>query len=259
LRDYFAARTASAAPTSAFVCGFGYRHFKECVNAGLYAQAEESRARLAGIYRHRFGTDFGLGSEIPDLEPDRPIPFNLTGAFFFSGILELNGLGRPGRAAAHFAASVAAARRLQGHQNPYGLRDGETADLAAQSRRHLPMALAATEPDRAVVEIEALEGHMIGEDLPAALVTAARAQTFIRLVNAGSYAAAERLAPRISRQPEDSSAEALDALYCLAMLALQQGRPGEAAELFARVQQMAGGRTDLLESARFHEELSLRS
>jgi SAM-dependent methyltransferase len=258
LRDYFAARTASSAPASAFACGFAYRHFKETVNAGLYGEAEESRTRLAGTYRDRFGIDFGLGSEIPDLESGGPIPFNLTGAFFFSGILELNGLGRPGRAAAHFAASVAAARRLQGHQNPYGLRDGETADLAAQSRKHLPMALAATEPDRAVREIEALEQDMAAEDFPAASVAAARAQTFIRLVNAGAYEAAERLAPRISRQPVETTAEALDSLYCLAMLALQQERPGEAADLFARVQKLAGERADLLLSARFHEELSLR-
>jgi SAM-dependent methyltransferase len=258
LHDYFAVRTASAAPGSAFACGFAYRHFKESVNAGLYGEAEESRARLAGIYRDRFGSDFGLGSEIPDLESGGPIPFNLTGAFFFSGILELNGLDRPGRAAADFAASVATARRLQGHQNPYGLRDGETADLAAQSRKHLPMALAATEPERAAREVEALEQERVAEDLPAALIAAARAQTFIRLVNAGAYDAAERLAPGISRQPEGGHAEALDAIYCLAMLALQQGRHGEAAELFGRVQQMAGERTDLLESARFHEELSLR-
>jgi len=258
LRDYFAARTASAAPGSALACGFAYRHFKETVNAGLYREAEASRSRLAEVYRSRFGLDFGLVSEIPGLESGAGVPFNLTGALFFSGILELNGLGRPGQAAAHFAASAAAARRLQGHQNPHGLHDGETADLAAQSRKHLPMALAATEPDQAVCAIEALERDMIAEDLPATLLAAARAQTFIRLVNAGACAAAERLAPQISRQPEDGRAEALDALYCLAMLALHGGRPGEAADLFARVQQLAGERADLLLSARFHEELSRR-
>jgi SAM-dependent methyltransferase len=260
LRDYFVARTTSAAQGSAFACGFAYRHFKETVNAGLYGEAEESRARLAAVYCDRFGSDFGIESEKPGVEAGRPIPFNLTGALFFSGILELNGLGRPDRAAAHFAASVAAARRLQGHQNPYGLRDGETADLAAQSRKHLPMALAATDPDQAVREIEALERDLAEEGLPAALLAEARAQTFIRLVNAGAYEAAERLAPDIdARQNEIRvSAEALDCLYCLAMLALQRERPGDAAELFARVQQLAGERADILLSARFHEELSLR-
>jgi SAM-dependent methyltransferase len=153
LRGYFASRAASAVRGSAFACGFAYRHFKETVNAGLYEEAEASRSRLAEVYRERFGHDFGLDSEVPDPGSGEVVPFNLTGALFFSGILELNGLDRPGRAAAHFAASVAAARRLQGQQNPYGLRDGETADLAAQSRKHLPMALAATEPGNPTIRL----------------------------------------------------------------------------------------------------------
>lgn len=257
LRDYFAARAASIAPASPFACGFAYRHFKECVNAGLHAEAEASRKRLAGIYSERYGLDL----EAPDLESERTLPFNLTGALFFSGILELNGLGRPDRAAEYFAAAVAAGNLLQGRQNPFGLRDGETGELVAQSRKHLPMALAAVEPDRAVREIEALENATAGDRLSAAVLAEARAQTFIRLVNAGAYAAAERLAPRIVRQTDFSerdeiSAEALDSLYCLGMLALRRERPRDAAELFARVQRFAGQRPQILASARHHETLS---
>ncbi|HEV7516458.1 MAG TPA: class I SAM-dependent methyltransferase [Thermoanaerobaculia bacterium] len=268
LRDYFATRAASAPQASAFACGFAYRHFKECVNAGLYKEAEASRARLAGIYRERYGLDL----ETPDLAAGRALPFNLTGALFFSGILELNGLARPGRAAADFAAAVAAEGLQQGGANPFALRDGETAELAAQSRKHLPMALAATDPDRAVAEIEALARAPAEEALPAPLLAAARAQTFIRLVNAGAYAAAERLAawiPRLAREdglPDgfvgeaatEVETEALDSLYCLAMLALHRERPGEAAALFARVHRLAGGRAEIRESARRHEGLSLR-
>lgn len=262
LRGYFAARAASAAPASAFACGFAYRHFKECVNAGLHDEAEASRARLATVYRERFGLDL----EKPDLTSGRTLPFNLTGSLFFSGILELNGHGRPGRAAECFAAAVAAGNLLQGRQAPIGLRDGETGALLAQSRKHLPMALAATEPERAVHEIEALENAPAGEGLPPALLAEARAQTFIRLINAGAYAAAERLAPGIARQTggpdgeigEQISAEALDSLFCLGMLALQRERPGDAAELFARVQRLAGSRAEILGRARRHEELSLR-
>ena len=36
-------------------CGLAWRHFKECVNAGLYDQAAASRAVLARIYQQRFG------------------------------------------------------------------------------------------------------------------------------------------------------------------------------------------------------------
>lgn len=258
LRRYFEARTASAPLASPFACGFAYRHFKECVNAGLHEEAAASRVRLARIYRERFGLDL----EKPDLEASRAFPFNLPGSLFFSGILELNSLNRPGRAAADFAAAVAAGNFFQRRLNPFGLHDGETVELLAQSRKHLPMALAVTEPDRAVDEIEALETAGGGEGLSPGLLAEARAQTFIRLVNAGAYAAAERLAPGIARQTEsadlDVTAEAIDSLYCLGMLALQGGRPAEAAELFGRVQRLAGERAAIFGPARLHEELSLR-
>ena len=259
LRSYFADRAASAPPASSLACGFAYRHFKECVNAGLHEEAAASRIQLARIYRERFGLDL----EAPDLEAGGTIPFNLTGALFFSGILELNGFGRPDRAAGCFAAAVAAGTLLQGRQNPFGLCDGETEALVAQSRKHLPMALAATEPERAVREIEALERAAPGDSLPSSLLAEARAQTFIRLVNAGAYDEAERLAsrlaPGIAARLEDGGeidAEALDSLYCLGMLALHRERPDDAAELFGRVHQLAGERSEILESARLHEELA---
>lgn len=261
LRDYFAARAAKAPPASALACGFAYRHFKECVNAGLHEEAARSRTRLARVYRERYGLDL----EEPVLQAGRAIPFNLTGALFFSGILEFNGLGRPARAAGAFAAAIAAGSLLQESQNPFGLRDGETEALLAQSRKHLPMAFAAVEPDRAVREIEALERAAPGRSVPAALLAEARSQTFIRLVNAGAYAAAERIAPEIVRQTDRLAfqdgavdTEALDTLYCLGMLVLQRDRPGDAADLFARVHRLAGRRAEILWSARFHEGLSLR-
>jgi 2-polyprenyl-3-methyl-5-hydroxy-6-metoxy-1,4-benzoquinol methylase len=269
LRGYFAARAASAPPASAVACGFAYRHFKECVNAGLHEEAAASRDRLARVYRERFGLDLERPDlEAPDLEEERTLPFNLTGALFFSGILELNGLGRPDRAAGCFAAAITAGGLLQESQNPLGLRDGETEALLAQSRKHLPMALAATEPERAAREIEALERTPPGKGLSAALLAEARAQTFIRLVNAGAYAEAERLAPGVARQIEVQEggeirdAEALDCLYCLGMLALHRERPEDAAELFGRVHRLAGQRSghraEILWSARLHEGLSLQ-
>ncbi|PYQ63227.1 MAG: hypothetical protein DMF53_10755, partial [Acidobacteria bacterium] len=147
---YFDTRAESSPPASALACGFAYRHFKECVNAGLYDEALPSRDRLARVYRERYG----LALARPVLEAGK-IPFNLTGALFFSGILELNGLRRPGKAAEAFAAAVEAGDLLQESQNPFGLRDGETEALLAQSRRHLPMALAAAEPVPAARKIAA--------------------------------------------------------------------------------------------------------
>jgi SAM-dependent methyltransferase len=266
LRGYFAtgaARVASAPAASSFASGFAYRHFKECVNAGLYREAEKSRDRLAEVYRRRYGRDL----LDPEAERGPSLPFNLPGALFFSGILELNGLGRPRQAAAAFAGAQRAGEAL-GETMPSGLRDGETEALLAQSRKHLPMALALFEPDAAVREIERLEVASAENALPPALLREARAQTFIRLVNAGSYAAAEKLAAGVARWigpfagepgcPMD--AETLDSLFCLGMLALHRGRLEEAAELFGRSQRPIGDggeRSPLYWQARLHEGLSL--
>jgi TolA-binding protein len=175
-------------------------------------------------------------------------------------MLELNGLGRPQQAAAAFAGAQRIGERLRDTM-PIGLRDGETEALVAQSRKHLPMALALVAPDAAVREIEKLEATRA---LPPALLDEALAQTFIRLVNAGSYAAAEKLALGVARRLDSGEsavdAEARDSLYCLGMLALHQGRAGEAAELFGRVQRLGGEggeRSPIHWRARLHEGLSL--
>jgi hypothetical protein len=127
------------------------------------------------------------------------------------------------------------------------------------------MALAATDPERVVCEIERLESTDPAH-FPAALLDETRAQTFVRLVNAGAYAAAEKMVPQIAslikRNPPEEhvgSPAALDPLFSLGMLALQQGRAEEAAELFQRVAAAAEKspvHQDILQSARHHESLS---
>jgi SAM-dependent methyltransferase len=258
LRSYFAARATSVPQDSSLACGFAWRHFKECVNAGLYEEAAASRALLARIYRERFGLDLEKPAELAARLDPRLRAFNLTGVLFLSGILELNSLGRPERAADCFAAAIAVGTVLLDEQRPTGLCDGETEAFTELSRKHLPMALAATDPDRAVREVEALASL---PEMAPALLAETRAQTFIRLVHAGAYAAAERLAPQVVRQVEEGGEAVLDPLFCLAMLALQTERPGEAADLFGRVARLAeerAERADLREAARYHEELSLR-
>jgi len=267
LRDYFAAGAADAPPASALASGLAYRHFKECVNAGDYEEAAVSRAVLARIYQARFGLDLDepakIAASLRGRSPGRPRPFNATGALYFSGILDLNGAGRFDRAADCFAAALVAGNALLDEQRPSGLCDGETESLVQQSRKHLPMALASTDPDRAVREVEALAS------LAPELFVEARAQTFIRLVNVGAYAEAERLAPQILQQIDLHALEvavsvspgALDPLFCLGMLAHQTRRPGEAADLFAHVVRLVGGksgpRADLFWWARYLEGLSL--
>ncbi|HYR29567.1 MAG TPA: class I SAM-dependent methyltransferase, partial [Thermoanaerobaculia bacterium] len=264
LRNYLGVRSREVPSSSVFACGLAYRHLKECVNAGLYDEAAQSRDHLARIYAERYEIDL----HAPASAASAPrIPFNLSCALFFCGILELNGTQRPAMAAESFAASIDTAGRIRGGTLPFALWDGETEGLLRQSLKHLPMALAATDPERALREIEQLES-MDRATFSAALLAETRAQTFIRLVNAGAYAAAERLAPWIATQIETQRAEEeagastfLDPLYCLAMLALQQGRAGEAAEQFRRVAQAAersGGEAqrEMLRTARYHESLS---
>jgi hypothetical protein len=150
---------------------------------------------------------------------------------------------------------VAAGDALLRSQQPFGLADGETEALLRQSRKHLPMALAGADPERAVREVEALEAD--AGLLPGDLLAGARAQTFIRLVNAGAYAAAERLAPRVPGGI--AGREELDCLFCLGILALQRKRPAEAAEIFGRVHRLAPpDQADIQEAARRHEALSRR-
>ena len=264
LRHYLSDRANEVPVDSMLASGLAYRHFKECVNAGLYDEAIGSRARLARIYRAGAGLDFNDPLHATSVTR---LPFNLTGALFFSGILELNHLGRPDRAALYFSAAVDAAEAMRRSPSPFALYDGETEGLLRQSLKHLPMALAATDPEQALHEIEQLEA-MDRALFPMALLEEAYDQTFIRLVNAGAYAAAERLAPRVAERIDMPSAAgwpaSLDPLYCLAMLALQQGRASEAAALFGRVSETAvrhGAADDnaLLQSARYHEALSRKA
>ena len=111
-----------------------------------------SRDLLARVYRERFALEL----EMPDLEAGRTLPFNLTGALFFSG-------SWGSTASAVRAGPPTVSRRRWRREPPAGtsesLRTLRRRDRSArgQSRKHLPMALAATEPDRAVREIEALE------------------------------------------------------------------------------------------------------
>ncbi|HVR98708.1 MAG TPA: class I SAM-dependent methyltransferase, partial [Thermoanaerobaculia bacterium] len=147
VRSYFGGRAAQAPPDSVLACGFAWRHFRECVNAGLYEEAAASRAVLSRIYQARYGLDLERPAEVmatfqrsPPARAGQTYPFNLTGALFFSGILELNSLGRPDRAAEYFAAALAAGTALLAEQRPSGLCDGETEDLTELSRKHLPMA-----------------------------------------------------------------------------------------------------------------------
>lgn len=264
LRTYLQARARQVPRSSPLASGLAYRHFKECVNAGSYDEAAESRRFLAQVYEERAGIDLLDPSSLGSASR---IPFNLSCALFFCGILELNGTQSAERAAQYFAAAIGAAHRTWETAFPFALFDGETEGLFRQSLKHLPMALAATDPERALHELAQLEG-MDRLRLSEELLREARVQTFQRLVHAGNYEAAEQLAPAIEAQlarrtaSEASAPGALDPLFCLGMLALQRGRAEEAAAWFRKVADAAArsSREDertLLLLAQEHERISV--
>src|SRR5882724_568947 len=267
LLRYFDARAESAPPTSALASSFAYRHFRDCVNAGDHAAAAVSRKRLSKLYGERFGIDL----ERPEsaTAQDRG-SFNLPGAWYFSGILELNGHQRPEQAAACFAAAVAAAEAILA-RTPTAVLDGETEAVLLRSRALLPAALAGHDADRALRDLRALGEQAERGEIPREAFEEARQRVFIRLVHAGALGMAEPLAPSVAAQLDSAAPEGdrqdnvleLEARYCLAMLALQRGRAAEAAEGFGavrrRLEQVGGEAAALLAGpARDHERLALQ-
>ena len=267
LLRYFDTRADGSPPLSALASGFAYRHFKECVNAGHHAAAEASRERLAKLYRQRYGVDL-------DRPEDAVAPgsgaFNLPSAWYFSGVLELNGLQRPERAAACFAAAAAAAEAIL-ERSPIAVLDGETESILLRSQVLLPAALASCDADRALSQLLALEELAERGEIPRDACEEARHRAFARLVHAGAYGAAEQLAPAVAARLGPAAPHAqrelqvvdLEAAYCLAMLALQRGRVAEAADEFGgvrrRLEQAGGEAADLLLSpASYHEGIALQ-
>lgn len=257
LRRWLGERARSA-PPSALGCGFAYRYLKECVNAGLYQEAQEARVRLTAIDRALYGIDLDDPDRVPGAAR---LPFNIVPSLFFLGILELNANLDGERAAGYFAAAIAAAGRMSDSKLSFARFDGETQVLLLQSRKHLPMALAHIDPERALDELQALSAMAPGSD---AVFEEARAQVFVRLVNAGAYKQASALTEALVEQLASSvpsTLQALDSAYCLGMLALHTGKPAEAAGWFARVAETAallGARDDsaIVQRARAHQTLA---
>jgi SAM-dependent methyltransferase len=136
-RRYLSERIPTVSPGCALACGFAYRLFKDCVNRGDYALAKQALEVLAREVQLRFRLSidapesFAMGERIGlDAFAGR-FPFNLTGTFYFQGMLELNHHVRPARARAYFDAAVRAGRAVRHALQDSGADDGETADLSA--------------------------------------------------------------------------------------------------------------------------------
>ncbi len=253
VRRYLASRARQAPAGSLAASGFAYRHFKACVNDGAREEAAASFAQLRAVQRARYGLDLEkpreiarlvAGSRTSRVVSDGRLPANLGGGLYFAGLLALQGGDPAGTAAAYLAAAAAACSKIDRAWSARGVADAETEEILLLARKHLPFAVAAAAPERAVAALAEL-----AEVLPATSFRAARAETFIRLVNAGAYGAAEKLAREVTEALDlgglqsagdragDEEAPrratvALDTLFCLGMLALQTGRAAQAAAFF---------------------------
>ena len=129
----------------------------------------------------------------------------------------------------------------------------------------MPLALAAVDGVAALAALEAL-APAAPTPRQSADISATRVATFVRLVNAGAHACADRLAEAVAADLAAEPAEGempsrarLDGLFTLGMLALHQRRFGQACAHFVRVGALAvkvAGAGDLGGWARFHEALA---
>ena len=264
-RRYLAARHEAHSPDTPVGLGFAYRLFKECVNAGEAGEALAVFERLRGAYRRGYGLDPAeprslAGRAHPQSFEDlaRACPFNVTGTLFFRGVVELNHHRADVEALEYFRAAAAAGAAVRTALRSIGADDGETEELTRLARVHAGYCLARFDPEAALGELAAVESAPAGADAvgaparPPELAATARIELFVRLVNAGHYPWAARLARPVAAAvgldgattsgahggalPGAGAAPILSAAFCLGILALNHhGEPARAARLFALV------------------------
>ena len=209
-RRYLRSRAAAIPPDTPLGLGFAYRFFKESVCAADYGTAEWSFDRLRAGYRERFRVDPAEPASL-DLGPSTPrdfqgfaraFPFNLTGVFFFRGIVAMNREGDFERARSFFHAAESSGRVVRAALLSIGADDGETEHLTWQARLHALYCAAALSPGAAADQLrelsrEGARGRSIGADhspIPRPLLAAACLQLVARLWEAGHYSHAARAA-----------------------------------------------------------------
>jgi hypothetical protein len=228
--------------------------------------------RLRGAYRRGYGLDPGeprsFAGPLPapsfqDLA--RTCPFSVTGTLFFRGVVALAHERADAEALEYFRAAAAAGAAVRAALRSIGADDGETEDLTRLARVHAAYCLAGVDPEAALGELATVESGPGGAEVtsglrPPELAAPDRIELFVRLVNAGHYTSAARLAPSVAaavgldapptpgapggttpgvsggRPPGAGAAPTLNATFCLGILALNHdGESARAAGLFARV------------------------
>jgi len=259
-RQYLADRTAITPVGTPLGLGFAYRLFKEWVNGGQYGQARSVFERLCVGCRQTYALDLTDPQRVASAACDphdldtfaRTFPFNLTGLFFFSGIVELNDARAPARALEYFRAAAQVGTTLRVVLRSMGADDGETEDLANLAQLHACICLADLDPAGTASRLAGGEVDFGATDESWDSAAAHRSrvllEVFVRLVNGGHYSDAEKLAETAATslgvdgedfnitEPDDKPDHELNALFCLGILTLNHRRQARrASRLFALV------------------------
>jgi SAM-dependent methyltransferase len=298
-RRYLTDRSTATPAETPLGLGFAYRLFKECVNAGDFTAAEPVFEHLRAACATVYDLDVSVpGSIVPDAQIARDFdlfarthPFNLTGVLYFRAILEVTHRLEPEIALRYFQAAARAGVAVRTALRSIGADDAETERLVALARVHSVYCRARLDPAAAVSELDVLGSDPGLDDpppevwrVPPEMVSAARADLFVCLVNAGRYAeaahladavsaalgvTAESLSPPMTAPLEADSDIVLNSLFCLGMLALNhQVRFERAAAFFGLAHRFARAAysarrpshvaASLIWPARYHEALALQ-
>lgn len=152
--EYLAERAQDTQLPATLQIGFNYRFFKFLVNSNRLAEAATIFQRLETLVLKRDGLRIGKPLEMLNrmMQPMRPgqilrnFPTCLPCIYFFEGIRNLNSDGNAIRASGYFYAACLMAGIVNRELLKLGIDDGETNDLAVQSRRHLAMVMDAQAP-----------------------------------------------------------------------------------------------------------------
>jgi SAM-dependent methyltransferase len=262
---------ADAAPRgSALASGMASRHFRACVMAGDFAAAEKSATRLSDVMLARNGFDLDdPRSAVRELNGGRRPAWNLAGAAYCKGMVELIDRRAPERAVSYFDLADRAARAWG---RVSGLLDLDLWNLRELSIGHRCLAVAMADPESAALATDQL-AQVLDTKVPvhARRIAWWKVRTFNELIARGHLDVQATLAAEVEASVDalvwssdaDFTRAGLDALFLLGIRALNTGSATVARKWFTRCfkacEQMATENAharELKEAARVHDALA---
>ena len=222
LERYYRTRSRLRPPSSALANGMATRHVRSLVGRGAFAAAVDAAHLMIEALRQRHGLDLDDPAATREaIDGGHEIPWNLAGAAFALGMLDLLHHGRPARAAELF---TVARQAVDCWERTAGILDLDSVDLRFQAPAHRALALAQVRPDLAVEAALELGGYIDSSGALAARSLAVRqSRVYVELVARGHYdlggpftsLVADR-ARRLAQSDDDEArATGLDALFSL--------------------------------------------